>query len=1707
MADVVAQPTVELTGSMAGLDKVLNAAMRRLEDYARKVDQVGQKVQGSFTSMTSTIERRCNSIDAVVDKAADAVDSMAAKVKVSATNAATAIDDIAVSSGVASRGLRQVGTEMGAFAIQSRNVAGAARSTGTAVEGMGQRANAAASALASSANRAYVAVTRLTNAANRARAAASQPINVGGGARSGASGVHGMMGGYTLLAAGAGILHGEYDLVKQGAEIEDAIRRVMATAGDDRPYEEIRKEVLSVAEAFDQLPKEVADNLYTVESAGFKGAEGLKVLSASAAMARGTQTPLKDTTDLVTKTLIAYRLGVEKSATVTDIYTKAIKDSLRPGQEFIPALEGVMEVGKSAGLSVEELSAAMAVLTQTTKNANTSATYLKNFMSGLIHPTKQMRDAAKAAGIEWLAMGEGAEHIRKVGLQQTLDEISRATNNNATAFAALFPDMRKNQAILSLLNDGGVRFNKTLADMSQAQGSVAQANKVMDGNFQQMVRHNQIGMQVLASNVETSVKPVMTSLGKILGTIIDDFNALPQPIQSTISIAVALIGTVTALTGAIKILRSAFIAMGLAESGAATAGLAAFGPGAALVIAIAALATELGALITLWGEVRDAEDQAARSAQSYADAQKRISAEGERGANIVNRQKIAQEESDLKDALAQAKSRFNPGFTADARQSNRDAYVRQYLQGLGYDVSNGNYRTEYGANSRLSALEASASQIDTRLREMAKTGAGAAHQSRMRSGEPAYLASMLDRVGERAGTHTEMKIDKRTGREFAVTVADQCGDAISKALRGAGIDSTVSAMLAQARKNPSMQVHPDANGNYPEGTIIYFPKGGKSRKQHFAVAFNGNMAAENTTAGGGGYHYRADRTIKQIAAEHGGQVFAFLPAHAGGLRAVLPQGADNTPGWAKALLSGGNKTPSLPIPTNVQSMPEGLQSKLDAILGTSDTHDHVKALDAAHKAYEADIESITKWYEAMEKAGKPVDDHERKIRELHATLKLLNAEIDANLAQQAKDTQVVAAGTPLVKALRDEYEHLQKVALEAQSHQKAFLQANPKPGVWTPADKQKYHEWQNEIRETNARMHDLLSGIHDGGKGLEYWADHVTRATRELSALSTRQAELKKQVLDTTAAIQGQRQSQVIHQADLLSEQFARGHGSISRADYIAGLKALAATAGLTADAVAELQARIDKLTNTPAGILDEARKYADSGVPKSDFQGRIDAVNTEADARIKAINDSKLIDAKERANAIVEIEKGRADRIAIINTEAYRASQQQALENQKFLLDIGKETLDQYQSDLKTMLDQMVAEFSAAGYADQNLAKDIETLGVQLAQSNWQSMTDEVTSLREAMDDGDISTQQYIADLERMKAVLNAPDTKEGQAIQKAIDQQYRAIDKAHDAQIQKAADSIGSQGADILMGVIHHTDNLRDALRKAATQALDDAFKAAAKNFISGQAKSILEKLHPGSTRTDADKLADVQGKFSTFVDTWKSGVDQLNSVMDRFQSIVNQFSAAMKSPVVPPSGGSVSGGSGTSRTAGAANSAAGKAADAVNAANDVKALVAGPKSPINAAVDAVNAMKSVSSIAKIGSATSFMRTLSTVGSVLGVVGAVAGLAGLLGGDKQAAPTWMGAVNAHDVLTNFGSTIDTSRLSGASGLRMLLGQEGEAQAGVHGNMQPTNVTHHYDFTGLTINAQPGQDGRTLANQFVQTVQNTLAVHTALDNASRGNA
>lgn len=614
-------------------------------------------------------------------------------------------------------------------------------------------------------------------------------------------------------------------------------------------------------------------------------ADTLSIMRVGVQAATAQFADAEKTTEMLARELFVFKIPTQDAARVMNLLVAAAQETNQTLGQFQGNFGRVAQDASALHVSLEDAAAAYALLTKDGDTSAQSATAVRDILKSLVEPTKAVRSeiaALSKQGYGDLSVYFGAQNRNAEGLSRSLFGISAALHGNRDALIKLFPDMRASTKALYLMTDGSKDLHTLLGHLSTAY----QDNDTYQKNYAQVTQL--AGFQVaslenkviaLGTSFSKDVIPPLKDVIHLIDGLIGWFENLSAGQKRATVDALAfgaaglaaasglakLIETVTLITTAGAKVAGLFTAwkagvqaagaaaaesgtamteMGSAASAVAGEGAVAFGPAGLLALALSGTVLLVMRAVHAFQQMRDAQDQAAQSAASYAAMQQRVSSQGERGADEVELQKVNQTLAGRREALQTYLSQYQAEPAGSEEQQALTPQIAQARKDIADNMT-------------------SAAKLTARIHELNAMGASAGRDAVTGAVNSPLVEAMAKHIGESTGT--------------------QCGAAVTAAMRASGFTGTASALARAAAHNASLQVHPNGAGQLPEGAVVFFP--GKSGlrniggdpTEHFGVIGAGQHVIESTTAGGHGRHYRGDRTWQQIAAEHGGRYLAFMP--------------------------------------------------------------------------------------------------------------------------------------------------------------------------------------------------------------------------------------------------------------------------------------------------------------------------------------------------------------------------------------------------------------------------------------------------------------------------------------------------------------------------------------------------------------------------------------------------------------------------------------------------------------------------------------------------------------------------------------------------------------------------------------------------------------------------------------------------------------
>lgn len=368
----------------------------------------------------------------------------------------------------------------------------------------------------------------------------------------------------------------------------------------------LKEGVYDISKATGQSAETIADALYECISSNVDTQNALSVTEQAAKLAKVGFTDCATSVDILTTILNSYGDAAGTASSISDKLILTQNLGKVTVDELGSSFGKVAGLASQAGLSLDEVLAVIATLTQNGIAGSEAVTSLKAAISNIIKPTDAATELASKLGIQF-----NATSLSSKGLSGFLEDVQRKCRGNTEKMAELFGSTEALNAMLVLTGSGADTFANALTDISSASGTTEQA----------LDSYSSTGTRFNAST--NALKTSLIQLGDALSPIIDFIGIFFTVLSNIPTPIYLIIGALAAATLAIKGIAVAQAALTTIQT-AATAVMAVFGGTAALTTAsltpmlliIVAIVAAIGLLIGGVVSVKKAMEEAKTSAGS-----------------------------------------------------------------------------------------------------------------------------------------------------------------------------------------------------------------------------------------------------------------------------------------------------------------------------------------------------------------------------------------------------------------------------------------------------------------------------------------------------------------------------------------------------------------------------------------------------------------------------------------------------------------------------------------------------------------------------------------------------------------------------------------------------------------------------------------------------------------------------------------------------------------------------------------------------------------------------------------------------------------------------------------------------------------------------------------------------------------------------------
>ena len=276
--------------------------------------------------------------------------------------------------------------------------------------------------------------------------------------------------GASATTAGAAILAAFIPGLRSAARFEAALDRVAAKANaSTQEVEALRAKAEELGANTKFTATEAAEGFEILAQAGINATDSLAVLPAVLNTAIVASTDLKTAATLVSDALTQFGLAADQAGRVSDVLARGSLLANTTITDLGNALSYAGGVAKSAGLSLEEVTAAIDVLAGAGLRNERAGTGLRNILLKLQDPASAVRQALRDVGIQTDNLATAFTQLSQRGGAQ-VTRVLNAFDDDARAAA---------QALV----DGASKMSGFTAQLNQAGGSAADLAEQINANL------------------------------------------------------------------------------------------------------------------------------------------------------------------------------------------------------------------------------------------------------------------------------------------------------------------------------------------------------------------------------------------------------------------------------------------------------------------------------------------------------------------------------------------------------------------------------------------------------------------------------------------------------------------------------------------------------------------------------------------------------------------------------------------------------------------------------------------------------------------------------------------------------------------------------------------------------------------------------------------------------------------------------------------------------------------------------------------------------------------------------------------------------------------------------------------------------------------------------------------------------------------------
>ena len=353
--------------------------------------------------------------------------------------------------------------------------------------------------------------------------------------------------GLTLPLAGLGTA-----AVTVAANFEEAMSEVQALTGaTGSEFDALNEQAQELGATTKYSATQAANAMSELASAGFTTTEIMSAMPGLLDLAASGNIDLADAAGIASSTLRGFGLEASETAHVADVLAEAAAKTNAGITDTGEAMKYIAPVASAMGLSIEEVTAAIGLLSNAGIQGGQAGTVLRSALSRLAAPSSEAAELMAQLGFNAFdAQGE------MLSLKDIIGNLQTATagltdEQKQNAIVTIF-GQESMSGMLSLIAAGPEQLNELTNSLENCDGAASDMAKTMQNNLKGKITEFKSALEGAGIAIGEKLIPALTNIVKGVTKTVSSFNNLSKGTQDVIvkvGLVVAAIGPLLTIGG------------------------------------------------------------------------------------------------------------------------------------------------------------------------------------------------------------------------------------------------------------------------------------------------------------------------------------------------------------------------------------------------------------------------------------------------------------------------------------------------------------------------------------------------------------------------------------------------------------------------------------------------------------------------------------------------------------------------------------------------------------------------------------------------------------------------------------------------------------------------------------------------------------------------------------------------------------------------------------------------------------------------------------------------------------------------------------------------------------------------------------------------------------------------------------------------------